>query len=279
MASVGRNFSQGGHGQRCLQVGQDVVRGAQVYGKAVSGGFGGFDVDIARFENAGLGIHVDLGSAGGDVDRTLRVDVPAVLLERDVETVVVDVCPGQSREEFTPHADIEPVVHQRERVAESRFGIGTRRGSETVDVALLAEFDELEERTGQVGVLVDPQVEVERPEILVILGESAESDDVDTGADPQQVIGFEVSQRFVRRYGAVEQRHQLAVAGVKDVVEGEVAAYVDIHAAQYGDVHIAAQRRESGVELRSESRTLHEISRGILRSGAGRKERRRDEGV
>ena len=250
-----------------------------VYGESVAGGFGGVDVDVADLEDVAVRGHVDLGSGGRDIDRTLGADGPAVVPERYVEAVVDHLRPGQSGEELAPHADIEPVVHQRERVAESGFEVGVHRGPEVPDLSLLAEFDELEERVGQVGVFVDPHVEVERPEILVVLGEGAESDDVHAEIGSQQVVGFEVSQHFGGRYGAVEQRHQLAVARIEDVVEGDVAGHVDLHAAQYGDVHVAAQRREGGVELRPEGRTLHEVGRRILRSGAGRKERRRDEDV
>ena len=51
--------SQVGHGQRRLQVGQDVVRGAQIEGKAVSCGFGGFEVEIADLEGLAVGVRFD----------------------------------------------------------------------------------------------------------------------------------------------------------------------------------------------------------------------------
>ena len=170
--------SQVGHGQRRLQVGQDVVRGAQVEGKAVSCGFGGFEVEIAYLEGLAVGVRFDFGPGGREVQRALGENGPAVFAERDVEAVVGDQRTGESGEELTADADVEAVVHQRERVAESRLEVGVRRGAEVADLALLAEFDEFEERVGQVGVFVDPHVEVERPEILVVFGKGAESDDV-----------------------------------------------------------------------------------------------------
>ena len=71
--------------QRGLQSGQDVVRGAQIDGKAVAGRFAGFEVEVAHFEGAGFGIRRDGGAVGRDVDRAARGYGPAVLLERDVD--------------------------------------------------------------------------------------------------------------------------------------------------------------------------------------------------
>ena len=62
----------------------------------------------------------------------------------------IDLGPGDSGEELAPHTDIEAVVEQRERIVESGFEIGLGGGSEVVDAALIAAFEEFEERLGQV---------------------------------------------------------------------------------------------------------------------------------
>ncbi len=49
----------------------------------------------------------------------------------------------------------------------------------------------------------------------------------------------------------------------KRMLSTAIAAHVDVHAADGRDVDVAAQRRESRVELAAEGRTLHEIGRGV----------------
>ena len=264
--------------QRSLQVGQDVVRGAQIDGETVTRRAGGLEVDVVECVNH-LAAVVHLGRGlqpgGRNVERSVGLDGPAVLVQRYVEAVEVGLRADDSGEELAAHADVEAVVEQRERIGEGRLEVGVADYADVADAPLLPVLDEVEERVGDVGFGVGPYVEVERPEILAVFRVGAESDDVDAGVRPQQVFVLEARKRLGGRYGAVEQRHEFPVAGIEDLVERDVAAHADLDASQHGEVHVAALRCEGRVELAAEGRAFHEVGRGVLGCGADRYEKRR----
>ena len=259
------------YGQRRLQVGQDVVRGAQIDGEAVACGRRGFEVDVVQLVNLLAGVVAlgrDVETGGGDVESACGVDPPLLFSVRHVESGEVHAGAGGSDEEFAADTDVKPVVEQRKRVAEGRFEVAVGREPDVVDVAARAFLEECEERVGQRSVGGCAGVEVERPEILVVAREGAEADEVHAGVDAQQVVGLESRKRLSGRNGFVEQRDQFPVAGIEQFVHGQIAAGVDVYAAQTGNVDIAAQRCESRVELAAEGRSLHEVSRRVLGGNA-----------
>ena len=142
---------------------------------------------------------------------------------------------------------------------------------------LLAAFEKLEERAGQGGLLGGAQREVERPEVLVVGGEHADAEEVDAGFGTDSVLCAQAALRHVGRHGAVEQRDEPPVARVEYVVEGDVAVDSDLHAADSGQVDVAALRCEGGVELRAVGRPLHEVQGGILGGKSGCEEQRRQQ--
>ena len=93
--------------------------------------------------------------------------------------VVVEFCAGHAHQELGADADIKPVVHQRKRVVETSFEVVVGRDADVANVAVLAALEEFEERVGEVDIGIYTGIEVERPEILVVPGKSAEADDVD----------------------------------------------------------------------------------------------------
>ena len=255
--------------QRCLQVGENVVCGAEVYGEPISCGLRGFHVDVVELERLASFGHVDRGSTHRDIEASFGIDAPDVLLHRDVEARVPDFGARQSCEELDAGSDVKPVVEQRERVVESRLEIVLGRDADVADVALLAELEELEERVGQAGVLCRANADVERPEVLAVGGVLTDPEDIDPRVDAEVVVGLEVRERLGCGDRFVEQRHEFPVVGVDETVESHVAAHGELDAAEGGQVEVAALRGEGRVELRTEGRSVHEVGRGVLGRGDG----------
>lgn len=268
--------SQVGDGHRDLQLGQDVVGGAQVHGKAVSGGLVRLGREVAEGVGAVLvaGDVVACRAVGRQVERSRGVDAPAVFVEPDVHAVVVEPGAGHADEELGAGTEVELVVQQRERIGEARLEVGVGRDADVAHDALPAGLEELEERAGQVDVACRAKIQVEGPEVAAVFGVSAEAEDVDAGLHAEVVLGIQPREGVGRRDGAVEQRHELSVAREEHVAEGDVAARGDVDAAHARDVEEAALRRKGRVELAAEGRSLHEVGRVALSRHTGRERQR-----
>ena len=256
-----RNEAQVVHGERELQIGNHVVRHTQIDGKTVTRRpFVGRDVEIVEriiFRPVGTlhGAHLK----ARHFERTVRVDIPTILLQFYIEPVDRRPRTARADEKLTPSTEIN-LIRQRKRVTESGLEISLCRGFDIVDNGLVPSvLEKVEQRIGHIGLRLHTHIQIERPECLMILAECTETDDIDPGIGSEHIFRAQISQRLGRRNILVEQRYQTSVHRIKNIADGEVTGNVDLHTAQYGNIHIAAQRSESRVKLAAESRTLHKV--------------------
>ena len=97
------------HRQRCLQVGQDVVRGSEVDREAVAGGRGGLEADVVHLVDlfaVVVEFGLDVEPCGRDVQPARGVDQPAFLVVRYVELREIHPRTCHAHQEFCPHTDV-----------------------------------------------------------------------------------------------------------------------------------------------------------------------------